>query len=263
MSLSALSTAMLLPPVNLVPLALAGMVIARRYPRIGEAVSAVALAVLLLLGMPVIGNTLLDSLQAGLPRTLPEAVRQRPDLADQGPTGLLPGAIVILSADGSFAGPGGILPEPGLGLLTLERIHAGAILARRVELPVLVTGGVVNPGRPPIAITMARTLQQDFGLTAAWIEPRSNDTWENAAYSAQILKTAGIRSVYLVTNGWHLRRSLMAFRHFGIEAIPVASRFSAGPRFGSDDFVPRVTGWINSYYAIHEWIGCAGYAVRS
>ena len=263
MSLSALATAMLLPPVNLVPLALAGMAIGHRYPRLGQAVSALALTLLLVLAMPVVGNTLLNSLQAGLPRTLPEPVRQRPDLADQGPSGLLPGAIVILSADGSFGAPGGILPEPGLGLLTLERVHAGAILARRVELPILVTGGVVNPGRPPIAVTMARTLQQDFGLTAAWIEPRSNDTWENAAFSAQILKTAGIRSVYLVTNGWHLRRGVMAFRHFGIEAIPVASRFSAAPHMEPDDFVPRVTAWINSYYAIHEWIGCAWYAVRS
>jgi len=27
-------------------------------------------------------------------------------------------------------------------------------------------------------------------------------------------------------------------------------------------FVPNVGGWLASFYAVHEWVGCAWYALR-
>ena len=262
MSLGSLPTALLLPPVNLVPLALAGMVLARFRPRLGRAVSVAALLGLLLLSFPVVSALLLQSLQAHIPRGMPDPVRQRVDMADQESIRRLPGAIVVLSGDAAHGGGGGILPQPGLGMITLERLQAGTILARRVSLPVLLAGGPAGPGQPPLAVLMAEAMQQNFSVTASWIETQSTDTWENAEFSAGILKASGIGSVYLVTNAWHMPRSLIAFRHFGIEAIPVPSRFSTAPRFDFEAFTPRVSAWLNSYFAIHEWVGVAWYWYR-
>ena len=247
MSLSALPTALLLPPANLVPIGLAGLLLAWRWPRLGRAVAAGALLLLFVLGLPVTSMLLMGTLQAGVPRAAPT---------------MRAGAIVVLSADGSGHDAGGILPLHGVGPMTLERLHAGVILARRLAVPLLVTGGVLEPGTPPIALAMAGALQRDFGLPAAWIEPRATDTWENAAFSAAMLRAAGIGSAIIVTNAWHMPRALLAFRHFGIEAIPAASRFDPAPRWQFEEFLPRTSAWMRSYHAIHEWIGIAYYMLR-
>lgn len=262
-SLGSLPTALLLPPVNLVPLALGGMLLSRYRPRLGRALTLAALLVLLGLGMPFVSAHLMDTLQAGVPRGMPDAVRQRADMSDQDGVGRLPGAIVILSADATYGSGGGILPQPGLGMMTLERVHAGSILARRLSVPVLVTGGPGSPRQPPIAVMMAQAMQQNFGVTPAWLETHSDNTWENAEYSAAMLKASGITSIYLVTNAWHMPRSLIAFRHFGLDVVPVPSRFTAAPTLEVDSFAPRVSAWLNSYYVIHEWIGIFWYRYRA
>ena len=249
MSLSALPTALLIPPANLVPLALVGWLLARWYPRLGRGICGVSLLLLLLLGLPVTGRALIASLEAGIPREIAR---------DAGV-----GAIVVLSADASMAGPGGVLESDGIGMMTLERLHAGVVLARRTGLPLLVTGGVVEGGGADIATRMARVLTADFAMTARWVEPRSADTWENAAFSAAMLREAGIKRVYVVTNAWHMKRALIAFRHFGIVAIAAPSRFDIEPGHKFEDFMPRVSAWMRSYFAVHEWIGCAWYGLRS
>ena len=261
-SLGSIPTALLLPPANLVPLALGGMLLSRYRPRLGRAITITALLVLLALGLPIVSALMMQTLQAGVPRAMPEAVRQRVEMTDQDGIGRLPGAIVVLSADATYGGGGGILPQPGLGMMTLERVHAASILARRLSIPVLVTGGQVSPRQPPLAVMMAQAMQQNFGVTPAWLETRSTDTWENAEFSVAMLKEAGISSIYLVTNAWHMPRSLIAFRHFGIEVVPVPSRFTAPPTLEVDSFAPRVSAWLNSYFVIHEWIGIAWYRYR-
>lgn len=248
MSLSALPTSLLIPPVNLVPLALVGWLLARWHPRLGRAICGASLVALLLLGLPVTGRALIASLEADIPRDIAR---------DAGA-----GAIVVLSADASMAGPGGVLERDGIGMMTLERLQAGVVLARRTGLPLLVTGGVVEGGGADIATRMARVLTADFAMAARWIEPRSADTWENAAFSAAILREAGIKRVYVVTNAWHMKRALIAFRHSGIEAIAAPSRFEAEPRYGFEEFMPRVSALMRSYFALHEWIGCVWYGLR-
>ena len=62
---------------------------------------------------------------------------------------------------------------------------------------------------------MADSLRDDFQVPVSWVEDASDDTWENAAFSAEILKKRGIHSVYVVTQGWHMRRAMLAFRHAG------------------------------------------------
>jgi uncharacterized SAM-binding protein YcdF (DUF218 family) len=114
-----------------------------------------------------------------------------------------------------------------------------------------------------MAELMAKSLIEDFAVPTRWAEIDSRTTWENAKYSAAILKSNGISSVYLVTHAWHMRRALIAFTRFGIAAVPASVPPDEIARLRSAGFMPDASAWLQSYYALHEWIGCAWYALRA
>ena len=242
MTLHELLAALIVPPPNLPLIALAGLALGRR--RLGRVLLGGALAGLVLLSLPVLAQALVVSLELGLPLAPP---------ADDPPR-----AIVILSAEVvHLRGPG---PTEQLGRLTVQRTLAGVALYRRTRLPILVTGGPLGGRRKiPIAAQMARVLTQDFRVPVRWVEPRSQTTWQNAEYSAAILRRAGIGSIYLVTNAWHEKRAVLAFRHFGltVTAAPVALDAL------SDAVLPSTQAWRDSYFAFHEWIGLLDYALKA
>ena len=229
----------MVPPPNLVLVAIAGLVLMRWRRRAGTIVVAASLGLLLILSLPIVSQALIVSLEQGLPLDPP---RNNP-----------PQAIVILSAEMQHTlGPG---PDVRVGPLTLQRLSAGAALARRTHLPILVSGGTLEENEPPIAKLMADSLRNDFGVPVQWIEDHSRNTWENASDSAAILEPLGIHSVYVVTHAWHERRAMIAFRRTGLRATaaPVQlDELNAGA-------LPAVTAWLQSYYALHEWIGLAWY----
>ena len=196
MSISAFGAFLVVPPLNCLAAACLGAVLHRR--RFGRALLAIGLAGLVVFAMPLVSGTLLSSLERGLVTTPP--------------AGDMPGAIVILSGDEADILQGGRATTM-VGHLTLERERAGALLARRTSLPVLVTGGVVDPGDPTLAAIMAQSLQQDFGVVATWKEEKSKDTWENAAMSAAILRKR--------------RHSFGLCRHPCLAYAPRADRLSA------------------------------------
>lgn len=232
----------LLPPLGLVWAALAGVLLPWR--RAGRVVAGAALAGVLVLAMPYASRSLLVALQRDLPvRPLPEAP---------------PGAVVILGGDAARV-TGELAP---VGLLTLERVRAGAVLARRTGLPVLVTGGVITEEGPSIAQMMARVLAEEYGVPARWVEPHSATTWENARLSAPMLQEAGIRSAYVVSQPWHLKRAAIAFRHTGVHMVAAPTALEQEPPIYASMFVPRLSAWVQSYYALYEWVGCAAYALR-
>ncbi len=107
---------------------------------------------------------------------------------------------------------------------------------------------------------MARSLAEDFGVAARWVEPDSATTWDNAVLSARILRAEGIGAVVVVTHAWHMRRALIAFRAAGLVAVPAPLLAEHAPRLTAGSFVPRIAAWQRSYLALHEWIGCAWYA---
>ncbi len=255
MSLGPFAVAVLVPPLNLMPLGLAGTAIAAFTPwrRLGHAIAGVALVGLLALSLPYVGGMLIASLERGLPLSPP---------ADDPPR-----AIVVLAAEvehGTLAPPlaDAADEKTDLGPLTLLRLRTAAELARRTGLPILVSGGRPPDGTTSLAALMAESLRRDFGTPARWLDDHSDDTWENAADSAAILRREGIGSVYVVTHAWHMRRAMIAFRHADLRMTAAPVLLDRTPTGIASDFAPRLTGWWMSFYALHEWIGCLYYAWR-
>jgi uncharacterized SAM-binding protein YcdF (DUF218 family) len=244
MSLRILLAELLLPPTSLV---IIGLVLLM-HSRHGRVLGAGALTVLLTLGLPIVSSSLLASLND--PPDIPSAAPQ---------------AIVILAGDVMGATSG----QPKPGLLTLERLQEGAALHRRTGLPILVTGGPIKEGSITNNVIqtdifshadiMTRSLWNDFLVPVHWRENRSQDTWQNAEYSAAILRTDNIHIVYLVTQAWHMRRALYAFRHFGVNAIAAPVQPDRWPDVEPGGFIPSTRAWQESYYGLHEWIGLIYY----
>ncbi len=242
MSINTVFTALLLPPASLAIAAALALILLRG--RLGRRLALLCLAGLLLLSLPIVSMPLMASL----------------DVADASPDGSAPEAIVVLGGDvDRIADP----PGATLGSLSLERVRTGAVLQRQTGLPVLVSGGIVDDLPVTIGALMAESMTEDFGVPVRWTEATSPTTWENAEFSAAMLKAAGISRVYLVTHAWHMRRSLLAFRRVGIDAVPAPVRLDPWPRLRPGEFLPRTSAWVNSFYAMHEWVGLAYYSARS
>lgn len=244
MSLSNVATFAVLPPGNLIALALAGTVLSVRWPRFGRWIAALSLLALVVLAMPVTADWLTVRLEDGL--------ALQPDPANP------PGAIVVLGGDVARRARGG----SDIGPLSLERVRTAAALARRTGLPILVTGGVTNDDTADVCAVMADSLREDFHQPARWTECRSLDTWENAAMSAPLLKADGIHAAYLVTHAWHMRRGMLAFGPTGLAVTPAPVGLDAEPTWRDSGLVPSASGLHRSYYAIHEWVGLLYYRLR-
>lgn len=148
---------------------------------------------------------------------------------------------------------------------SLVRLRYGATLARRLQLPVLITGGVPHAASRAEAEVMAALAEEEFGAPVRWKENKSGDTADNASMSARILKPAGVRRVVLVTQAFHMPRARKLFEAAGLEVIPAPTDFK-GPDDGPlavFDFLPQPRALQTSYYALHEWLGLAWAALAA
>ena len=244
--LKPLVKALILPPTGPLLVAAFGLWLRRYRPRTGSALAVLGVATLLALSVPVVASLLMRPLDVAGVIDLQRARSAQ--------------AIVILG--------GGTRPDAveyggdTVGRFTLERVRYGAWLARKLDKPVLVTGGNPDGGRPEGQL-MRETLEREFGVKVRWVEDRSETTRENARYSAALLKEAGIGRIYLVSHAWHLPRALPEFEREGLRVVPAGTGYSRtrGPR--PLDFVPNAKGLYDSYLAMHEGIGLVWYRIRN
>lgn len=170
-------------------------------------------------------------------------------------------AIAVLSGDVYHGKPGGVPDD--VGLLTLERLRLAATLYHAHPLPILVTGGVEGNNAESSAALMADTLEEDYGIKTRWLEERAQNTYQNGAFSAAILKANNISRVIVVTEAWHLPRAVWAFAHAGITAIPApAERTYTTAGIDWSEFEADYGSFAKSFYALHELLGLAYYRLR-
>jgi uncharacterized SAM-binding protein YcdF (DUF218 family) len=238
---------LLLPPLNVLLLALCALALWRRRRALARGLAIAALALLWLSSTPAVGALLLRALQTSpaLPAAGPWPTAQ---------------AIVVLSAEMERSAPeyaGAQRPGP----LTMDRLRYAAFLHRQTGLPLLVSGGQLESYADPHAATMRAHLEHDLGIPVRWSEERSRDTFENAQFSAATLLRDGVRRVLLVTHAWHMPRARAAFERFGLEVVPAPTGFRGAALAGIRDLVPRWTALRDCALALHELIGIAWYAI--
>ncbi|MEX6503404.1 YdcF family protein [Pseudomonas zhanjiangensis] len=239
---------LLMPPGGLLLLLLAAWCLRRRFPRLAAGCFVAAVAGLWLLSLPVTVEW-----SARLLEREPAMAEARwPALAGQ------VDAIVVLGAGRERDDPawGGDQPSP----LALERLRYGARLAKASGLPLLISGGL-HFGQPPSeAALMAQVLERDFGVKARWQEGRSRTTWENAVYSAALLKSAGMERVLLVTQAWHMPRARWCFEQQGLAVMTAPLGFlgvANGRPVGG--WLPEAKALWQSGLLLNEALGLLAY----
>ncbi len=239
-----LIAAFLLPPVNLLLVGLAGVWLLKRRRTLGKALIVASLGGIWLLATPVVADRLL----AGV------------SLSPFVPRGDEAQAIVVLGGGLQYdeVEYGGDSP----GRFTLPRLRYAAWLARRTGHPVLVSGGTVDD-HPPEARVMRTVLEGEYGVPVRWVEDRSTNTWENARFSAEMLRAAGVSRIYLVSQAWHLKRAVPEFERAGLGVVPVGTAYPLSGETRLMDFVPNAKALQDSYVATHEAIGLVWYRIRN
>lgn len=229
-------------------LLLALLLILARRRRSGLAALVLGLLVLLAFASGPLTRVLLTHLQRGYASTAPT----------NGWTGR--DAILVLGAGTVRVASTGALEAP---MVAYGRLVSAFELYRDCKQAggaclVLVSGG--NPQHHEVAeaVVYGRELRR-LGVPAAdlVLETRSNSTWQNAQFSRPILKAWAPRKIWLLTSGFHMRRSLLYFAHFGITPVPVRG----------DYLYAMLTWWPVAWNvsaadtALHEYLGMVQFYV--
>jgi uncharacterized SAM-binding protein YcdF (DUF218 family) len=239
---------LILPPLSLFLLGLAALIVRIWWPRVGRWLLGTTVVASYLLCTGLGANVLVRSLE-GRTQPLPKVSSGAAQ------------AIVVLSAGRIEAAReyGGIDVPDYVGL---GRLRYAARLQHETGLPVLVSGGFPSRRGQSYAESMATALRDDFRAPVRWIEDRSENTAENAKYSAAMLRKDGIGRILLVTDAMHMPRAERMFRMTGIEVVPAPTVFLGSSRVSPRDLLPTVEGLRRSNYALYEWAGLAWYAMR-
>lgn len=159
-----------------------------------------------------------------------------------------------------------------------DRLLYAAKLYQQGAAPViLVSGGNVDFSSDRNT-TPAEEMTELLGLmgvpaNAIWQQPESQNTYEDALYSAEILAEHGIDEVILITSALHMPRSKALFEQQGITVIPAPTDFTVtehnwrttfDPRLG--EFViyvmPNASALNLTTNVLKEYIGMLVYSLR-
>lgn len=243
-----------LDPANAVVLALAAAfwLTGRRSPglrRLGRALLGAAVAFLLATATTPLSDLLAEPLENRFspPAALPDD----------------PAGIIVLG--------GAVAPllsrargQPALNAAA-DRLAAFADLARRYPNARLIASGgsglLLNQADREDVATAAALAQMGLDPSRVTFESQSRNTWENALFSRDLMKTDTGRPWVLVTSAFHMPRAVGVFRKLGIEPIPYPVDYRT-----RGDGEPWLRAELSANLdvlstAAREWTGLAAYYV--
>ena len=156
-------------------------------------------------------------------------------------------------------------------------IYAVELYREGVAGRLLLSGGNINwlSGRTTSGAEEMAALMELMGVPAEvmTLQTRSQNTREDAVYSAEILKKWGVSEIVLVTSATHMPRSLALFRQQGLTVIPAPADFSVTaqnwydlwhPSFGDVlvHLLPNAGDLNSTGTSLKEYIGLLVYGLR-
>jgi uncharacterized SAM-binding protein YcdF (DUF218 family) len=230
--------AFLLPPLNLIVLACIGALLMLRRPAWGRRMIGTSLVLLWIFSMPAVGNALLSWMETGANTSTDQYSAAQ--------------AIVVLAGGRSYdvAEYGGDTVDQN----TLERLRLAALIERTTKLPLLVTGGKPDNDELAEAELMQKALA-DFSTPVKWVEPEAKNTMQNATFTAKMLANENVKTIILVTHGWHMPRAKRTFERAGFVVVPAGVGRHKQDSYTFLQFLPSAEGLRKTEVFMHEVLG--------
>lgn len=199
-------------PLGLSFLLLVGALIWRKKERLGFVLILMALLVLLVASNRWVAYGLAKSLEW---QYLPE--------------GEIPSREVIVLLGGGTDSAQYPRPTVELNGAADRILYAASLYKAGKAEKILLSGGTITwlgASTSTPAEDMAQVLDlMEVPQEALWLQPKSQNTYEDALYSAEILREKEVDEVILVTSAMHMPRAVRLFEHQGIKVVPAATDF--------------------------------------
>ena len=234
-------TTFLLPPgIFIIGLVFLSVWAWRQKATVGKGLALFTL-VFYLFTIPLIGDTIIRSLES----------RHRPPERPQGDV------IIVL-------GGGATLDTPnlhGLGHLSghaANRLLTGAQLYHKLKVPIVVSGGKVLETTGCEA-QIAKNILTGLGVpeNQIYIDDKSLNTTENAKFTKSLMAEAGFHQPILVTSAFHMERSVLQFKKFGVEVVAYPTDYQSNleEHFAPHHLWPSADVMESVSLSVTEYIG--------
>lgn len=231
-----MSYGFLAPPVLFISLCLVGAATALVCRRIGIAVVLGSTLCLYVAATPAFSSHLACQLETEIPENVDFSGAE---------------AIMVLGAD---VRRGDGRNSDRIGPASLERLVVAVDAYRRLHLPIAVSGGRVADWHVAVGQLMKSALEEYFGIPATWSEEESRTTYENALYTARLLRREQIHTVVVIAQTEDLPRAIWCFKRVGLRAIPWPAPRSSLSLDQAQYFLPQSGALEESFYALHDII---------
>lgn len=168
--------------------------------------------------------------------------------------------VIVLLGGGHVRWTGG---EWSSSLFEMSRVREaarlyGACRARSKFCKILASGGdPKKAGRPEAEVMRDELVDLGIDATDILLEPKSNNTFQNAEFSAPLVRGQNADEVVLLTSGGHLPRATLFFNHFGVTTEGAPADFVKVELTG----FPSAQNLFYTDLALHEALGIARYYV--
>jgi uncharacterized SAM-binding protein YcdF (DUF218 family) len=251
-SVAKLLTFVVQPSSLLVLLIAAGVVLTWRegWLRSGRRMIACGAAGLVAAGILPAGNLMMVPLEQRYDGVAP-------------PSGQVAGIILLGGFEDGWVSRG----RGGLALNeAAERLTEGVRLAlKHPQAKLVFTGGVggfLSGGTD--AAGPVGDLLADYGIARERIvlEDRARNTYENALFTADLVKPKPGERWVLVTSAYHMPRAIGVFRHAGFDVVPLPVDYRTRGTVDLTRLFERIgAGLERTDLAFKEWVGLAAYRV--
>ncbi len=238
---------LIVPPSGMLLLMAAGLFILRRHRTAGLSLISLGALLLYAASLPPVSDMLIRPLESYAPPFSETA--ERVD------------AVVVL---GSGAIDLSWVPAPPAPSTTaLERLTAGIEIARRLKVPLVISGGTgeVDGSGVREADAMADAAERlGFPRRSIIADNASRNTLENARSVERLLSG---RTIVLATSAYHMRRAAAMFRRQGFTVIPAPAGYRSRTRTASwSNLIPRASDLNISSLAVAERLSLAWYSMQ-
>ena len=146
---------------------------------------------------------------------------------------------------------------------SLKRLIYANLLYKENQLPIIVSGGKSQLKKNNFSegFIMAQYLfDLNVNRKDIIIESKSANTFENAKYTAQIIKKFGFKNPILITSAYHMPRAIYAFEKEGVNVIPAPTDYHTEDVKGTfSQYFPDAHAMLNTYRVLHEYMGLIYY----